>query len=159
LSERALVVLSGGQDSTTCLYWAIDKFSQQAVSSITFDYGQRHRLEIDCARRVADLAGIANTLLPIDTFRAPAGIDWLCISPKAGADVVQRSGNELKLVYPQSEPEAQPRNFVGLEFEHFLLQPLDDTSATENTRAAIDFCLQNPRWKLSLQTHKITGIA
>jgi organic radical activating enzyme len=87
------------------------------------------------------------------------GIDWLCISPKAGAEVVQRSGNELKLVYPQIEAEAQPQNFVNLEFEHFLLQPLDDASAKENTQAAIDYCLRNPRWKLSLQTHKIIGIA
>lgn len=93
------------------------------------------------------------------TIEAPAGIDWLCISPKAGADVVQKSGNELKLVYPQIEAEAQPQKFVNLEFEHFLLQPLDDASAKENTQAAIDYCLRNPRWKLSLQTHKIIGIA
>jgi len=93
------------------------------------------------------------------TIEAPAGIDWLCISPKAGAEVVQRRGDELKLVYPQIEAEAQPQNFDGLEFEHFLLQPLDDSRVKENTQAAIDYCLRNPRWKLSLQTHKIIGIA
>ena len=73
MSDRALVVLSGGQDSTTCLYWAIDKFGQDAVSTITFDYGQRHRIEIECASKVAELAGVANTLLPIDTFTALGG--------------------------------------------------------------------------------------
>lgn len=73
MSDRALVVLSGGQDSTTCLYWAIDKFGQDAVSSMTFDYGQRHRIEIECAGKIAELAGVSNTLLPIDTFTALGG--------------------------------------------------------------------------------------
>ena len=70
---QALVVLSGGQDSTTCLYWAIDRFGQSDVSSITFDYGQRHRIEIECARNVAAAAGVANECLPIDTFAALGG--------------------------------------------------------------------------------------
>ena len=73
MEERALVVLSGGQDSTTCLYWAIDRFGADAVSSITYDYGQRHRVELECARKVADFAGVPNTLLPIDTFTALGG--------------------------------------------------------------------------------------
>lgn len=71
--ETALVVLSGGQDSTTCLYWAMQRFGRDAVSSITFDYGQRHRIELDSARRIANAAGIANTCLPIDTFAALGG--------------------------------------------------------------------------------------
>ena len=71
--ERALVVLSGGQDSTTCLYWAIDRFGADAVDSVTFDYGQRHRVELECAKAVADFAGIGNTCLPIDTFAALGG--------------------------------------------------------------------------------------
>lgn len=71
--ERALVVLSGGQDSTTCLYWAIDRFGAANVESITFDYGQRHRIELDCAQRVAAHAGVPNTILPIDTFAALGG--------------------------------------------------------------------------------------
>lgn len=71
--DSALVVLSGGQDSTTCLYWAIDRFGVDAVSSLTFDYGQRHRIEIECAKRIADAAGIANDCLPIDTFAALGG--------------------------------------------------------------------------------------
>lgn len=72
-SEKALVVLSGGQDSTTCLYWAIDRFGRTNVSSITFDYGQKHRIELECAREVAAAAGVANVCLPIDTFAALGG--------------------------------------------------------------------------------------
>ena len=72
-TDKALVVLSGGQDSTTCLYWALDRFGQGNVSSITFDYGQRHRIELDCARDVAAAAGVSNVCLPIDTFAALGG--------------------------------------------------------------------------------------
>ena len=92
------------------------------------------------------------------TIEAPDGIDWLCVSPKANAEVVQRSGQELKLVYPQVEPEAQPERFAGLPFEHFFLQPLDGPGLANNTRAAIEYCLAHPHWKLSVQTHKVIGI-
>lgn len=92
------------------------------------------------------------------TISAPRGVDWLCVSPKANATLVQRTGSELKLVYPQSESEAQPEQFSDLDFEHFFLQPCDDENRESNTRAAIEYCLQNPQWKLSLQTHKIVGI-
>lgn len=71
--DKALVVLSGGQDSTTCLYWAINRFGGDLVSSVTFDYGQRHRIEIECARRIAAKAGVSNVCLPIDTFAALGG--------------------------------------------------------------------------------------
>lgn len=93
------------------------------------------------------------------TLPAPPGIDWICVSPKAGSEVVQRSGHELKLVYPQQEAEAQPERFADFAFEHFLLQPMDSDEREQNTRAAIDYCLRHPQWKLSLQTHKILGIA
>ncbi len=93
------------------------------------------------------------------TIEAPAGIDWLCVSPKANAPLRQRCGNELKLVFPQVEPEAQPDRFADLDFEHFFLQPCDDANRSANTAAAIDYCLAHPRWKLSLQTHKLIGIA
>ena len=93
------------------------------------------------------------------TLAAPAGIDWLCVSPKGSAPVVQQSGHELKLVYPQEETEAQPANFVNLQFEHFFLQPLDDSELQQNTRRAVDYCLAHPQWKLSVQTHKVLGIA
>jgi len=93
------------------------------------------------------------------TIAAPAGIDWLCVSPKGRAPLAQQSGDELKLVYPQTEDEAQPPRFEVLRFRYFYLQPLDDANAAANTRAAIDYCLRHPRWQLSLQTHKIIGIA
>ncbi len=93
------------------------------------------------------------------TVSAPDGIDWLCVSPKANAPVVQRSGSELKLVYPQIEDAAQPCEFTDLDFEYFFLQPCDGENLESNTRAALDYCLQHPQWRLSVQTHKILGIA
>lgn len=90
------------------------------------------------------------------TIAAPVGIDWLCISPKAGSHVVQRSGDELKLVYPQ--PTLLPDAVAAWDFRHYFVQPMDGPVQAENIRAAIDWCLQNPRWRLSLQTHKLTGI-
>jgi len=92
------------------------------------------------------------------TIKAPAGIDWICVSPKAGAGLLQSSGNELKLVYPQAEDTAQPERFTELDFDHFYLQPLDNAHKDKNTRAAIEYCVTNPRWRLSLQTHKLIGI-
>jgi 7-carboxy-7-deazaguanine synthase (Cx14CxxC type) len=92
------------------------------------------------------------------TLPAPVGIDWLCISPKGNAPVVQTSGNELKLVYPQEEAEAQPAKFVKMDFEQFFLQPLDNPERQTNTEHAIRYCLSHPQWRLSLQTHKIIGI-
>ena len=111
--------------------------------------------------RTADLvAALAESLAArtTGTLAAPAGIDWLCVSPKAAAPVVQKTGQELKLVYPQVEPEAQPDNFVDLEFEYFYLQPLDGPELERNTRLTVDYCLAHPRWRLSLQAHKIVGI-
>jgi 7-carboxy-7-deazaguanine synthase len=92
------------------------------------------------------------------TVLAPAGLDWICVSPKAGAPVVQRSGHELKLVFPQREPQAQPPCFEGLDFAHFLLQPLDDVHRLAHTQEAIDYCQAHPQWRLSVQTHKVLGI-
>ncbi|WP_291206736.1 7-carboxy-7-deazaguanine synthase [Hyphomonas sp.] len=92
------------------------------------------------------------------TLPAPAGIDWICVSPKASAPLVQTSGSELKLIYPQDEPEAQPDRFVSLDFQHFFLQPRDDGPGVSHVAATADYCLKNPRWRLSLQTHKLTGL-
>ena len=92
------------------------------------------------------------------TIRAPRGIDWLCVSPKAAAPLLQHSGDELKLVYPQSESAAQPEEFVDMQFRHFFLQPMDGKDTDRNTAAAIQYCLQHPKWRLSVQTHKIIGI-
>ena len=91
------------------------------------------------------------------TIAAPAGVDWICVSPKADAEVVQIRGQELKLVYPQEGVD--PARFEGLDFERFLLQPMDGPALAENTRAAIAYCLAHPRWRLSVQTHKYLGIA
>lgn len=90
------------------------------------------------------------------TVAAPAGVDWLCVSPKAGANFVQRNGDELKLVFPQAG--ADPANFELLSFRHFFLQPMDGPRRTENTCLAVRYCLDHPQWRLSLQTHKFLGI-
>ena len=92
------------------------------------------------------------------TIEAPAGIDWLCVSPKANAPLKQLSGDELKLVYPQQEAEAQPEKFGKLDFQHFLIQPLEDENLEANTARSVQYCLEHPRWRLSLQTHKTLGI-
>lgn len=90
------------------------------------------------------------TVAPVD------GIDWLCVSPKSGSTLAVSKGQELKLVYPQDGQS--PEEFTHLDFQHFLLQPMDGPNRAENTASAIEFCKMNPRWSLSLQTHKITGI-
>ena len=90
------------------------------------------------------------------TVAAPDGLDWVCVSPKAGAALVQRSGDELKLVYPQAE--AAPEKFEGLQFRNFFLQPMDGLSRAANTELALKYCMDHPQWRLSLQTHKILGI-
>ena len=91
------------------------------------------------------------------TLPAPAGVDWICVSPKADAPVVQTSGQELKLVYPQAGVD--PARFEDLDFERYALQPMDGPDLQANTRAAIAYCLAHPRWRLSVQTHKYLGIA
>jgi 7-carboxy-7-deazaguanine synthase len=88
----------------------------------------------------------------------PAGLDWICVSPKAGAPLRVTAGQELKLVYPQREAEAQPERFAALPFEHHYLQPMDGPDAARNVQLAIAYCLANPRWRLSVQSHKVVGI-
>lgn len=90
------------------------------------------------------------------TIAAPAGLDWICVSPKAGAELKQRRGDEIKLIYPQ--PGAEPDAFEGLPFKHFFLQPMDGADREANTKAALRYCLAHPKWRLSLQTHKLLGI-
>ena len=90
------------------------------------------------------------------TIAPPPGIDWLCLSPKAFADTIVTTGQELKLVYPQAGGE--PERYRGLEFAHFFLQPMDGPDREANTRRAVEYCLAHPEWRLSLQTHKILGI-
>jgi len=90
------------------------------------------------------------------TLTAPEGLDWICVSPKAGAPFVQKSGDELKLVYPQSGSD--PVDFELLPFRHFFLQPMDGPDRAANTELALRYCLAHPQWRLSLQTHKFLGI-
>ena len=90
------------------------------------------------------------------TQRVPPGVDWVCVSPKAGAALVVAHGDELKLVYPQVG--AQPERFERLDFSHFFLQPMDGAERTRNTELAVAYCRAHPRWRLSLQTHKLIGI-
>jgi 7-carboxy-7-deazaguanine synthase (Cx14CxxC type) len=90
------------------------------------------------------------------TIEAPPGIDWVCVSPKAGARLLQTKGDELKLVFPQLD--AQPPAFEALTFSHFFLQPMDGPDREANTQLALRYCLEHPRWRLSLQTHKLLGI-
>lgn len=91
------------------------------------------------------------------TITPPAGIDWLCVSPKAGAALAVQKGDELKLVFPQEG--AEPELFAPLSFRHFLLQPMDGPDLAANMQAAVAYCLAHPQWRLSLQTHKILGIS
>jgi 7-carboxy-7-deazaguanine synthase (Cx14CxxC type) len=90
------------------------------------------------------------------TLAVPPGVDWICVSPKADAQLVVERGNELKLVFPQEG--AEPERFEGLAFNHFLLQPMDGPDRARNTALAVAYCKSRPRWRLSLQTHKLIGI-
>ncbi len=98
-----------------------------------------------------DVAIETNGTLPV-----PPGVDWICVSPKANAPWLQRSGNELKLIFPQ--PELDPQHLEPLQFDYFFLQPMDGPLVERNTRLALEYCLAHPRWRLSLQTHKLLGI-
>lgn len=128
-AAQRLAVLTGGEP---CL---------QADAALT---GALHR-------RGFEVALETNGTLP-----PPPGVDWICVSPKAGAELAVVAGDELKLVYPQAG--AEPERFGGLGFDHFLLQPMDGPALAENTAAAVRYCLAHPQWRLTLQTHKQLGI-
>lgn len=101
-------------------------------------------------------AGFAVAVETNGTLPVPPGLDWICVSPKAGADFVQRAGDELKLVYPQEG--AEPERYEDLPFRHLFLQPMDGPDREHNTALAVRYCLDHPRWRLSLQTHKVVGL-
>jgi 7-carboxy-7-deazaguanine synthase len=90
------------------------------------------------------------------TIAVPPGIDWVCVSPKANARTIVTTGSELKLIYPQEN--SNPKTYASWQFQHFFLQPMDNPQQAENTEAAIAYCLAHPQWRLSLQTHKLTGL-
>jgi 7-carboxy-7-deazaguanine synthase len=113
-------------------------------------------LQIDKA--LIDALHKQNFIVAIETngtIAVPEGIDWVCVSPKSGAKLVVTCGDELKVVYPQA---TDPRTYEQLSFEHFFIQPMDGAQAKEALAASIRFCAENPRWRLSLQTHKLIGI-
>jgi 7-carboxy-7-deazaguanine synthase (Cx14CxxC type) len=113
-------------------------------------------LQIDAA--LIDALHRQNFTIAIETngtIAVPHGIDWVCVSPKANAPLVVTKGNELKVVYPQ---QTSPSVYAGLDFEHFFIQPMDGPDAKESLRAAIQYCADHPKWRLSLQTHKLIGI-
>ena len=128
-SERRLVVITGGEPLLQLDAALIDALHSRGL----------------------EIAVETNGTLP-----APARIDWICVSPKGTAEVVQRRGNELKLVWPQAG--IAPAEIATWSFDHFLVQPMDSAEAAAAQQAAIDFVMANPRWKLSLQTHKLLGL-
>jgi 7-carboxy-7-deazaguanine synthase (Cx14CxxC type) len=132
--------------------WGDDGFNRFVVLT-----GGEPLLQVDAA--LVDSLKDAGFEIGVETngtIAAPAGLDWICVSPKAGAQLAQRSGNELKLVYPQRD--LPPDEFASFNFDEFWLQPMDGPARLANTEAAVAYCLANPRWRLSLQTHKMIGI-
>jgi 7-carboxy-7-deazaguanine synthase len=128
-----------------------------ATGRYTVLTGGEPLLQVDAALIAALHArGFAVGIETNGTLPPPDGVDWICVSPKAGAELVLRRGHELKLVYPQDG--ARPEDFEELAFERFSLQPMDGPDVAANTAEAIAYCLRHPQWRLSLQTHKITGI-
>jgi len=114
-------------------------------------------LQIDAELVAAlHLAGFEIAIETNGTLLPPPEIDWICVSPKADSECVLKSGNELKLIYPQAG--AEPETFQDFDFQHLYLQPMDGPDRERNTKLAIEYCMANPRWKLSLQTHKLLGI-
>ena len=116
----------------------------------------RHPERFDLVARALKERGFTVAVETNGTQVPPPGLDWICVSPKAGAPLVLTNGDELKLVFPQEG--AEPERFAALDFRHFFLQPMDGPRVDANTRAALEYCLAHPQWRLSLQTHKITGI-
>ncbi|HAH08794.1 MAG TPA: 7-carboxy-7-deazaguanine synthase [Alphaproteobacteria bacterium] len=129
---------------------------QGGVRYVVFTGGEP-LLQLDEALIIAvHAAGFEIAVETNGTLKAPDGIDWICVSPKAGSTLVQKSGHELKLVYPQAG--AAPAQFETLAFHHFLLQPMWGPKTAENMAAAAAYCMAHPQWRLSVQTHKWIGI-
>lgn len=150
--------LGGRYDSAEALAEAIAaQWAEAAGSRYTVLTGGEPLLQVDAPLVQALRArGFEIGVETNGTIDPPEGMDWICVSPKAGTELVVRRGNELKLVYPQAD--AAPEAFVDLAFERFSLQPMDGPDVVENTARAIEYCLRHPQWRLSLQTHKTLGI-
>lgn len=150
--------LGGRYDSAEALAEAIAaQWAEAAGNRYTVLTGGEPLLQVDVPLvQALHARGFEIGVETNGTIDPPEGMDWICVSPKAGAELVVRRGNELKLVYPQAD--AAPEAFVDLAFERFSLQPMDGPDVVENTARAIEYCLRHPQWRLSLQTHKTLGI-
>jgi 7-carboxy-7-deazaguanine synthase len=134
-----------------------DAWPSGAAHRLVVCTGGEPLLQLDDAAIAAlHHAGFAIAVETNGSLAAPAGIDWTCVSPKGTVPLAITRGDELKLVFPQ--PEAPPARFSQLDFDHFFLQPMDGPSVEANTRAAVDYCLAHPQWRLSIQSHKVIGI-
>ncbi|MGP8251542.1 MAG: 7-carboxy-7-deazaguanine synthase [Terracidiphilus sp.] len=137
--------------------WGTQRFSMEQGKPFVVCTGGEPLLQLDATLIEAlHVRGFEIAVETNGTVAALAGLDWICVSPKAGAPLVQTTGDELKLVYPQ--PGAEPERFEVLNFRHFFLQPMDGPAREANTRHALEYCLAHPRWRISLQTHKLLGI-
>lgn len=150
--------LGGRYDSAEALAEAIAaQWAEAAGNRYTVLTGGEPLLQVDVPLvQALHARGFEIGVETNGTIDPPEGMDWICVSPKAGAELVVRRGNELKLVYPQAD--AAPEAFVDLAFERFSLQPMDGPDVVEDTARAIEYCLRHPQWRLSLQTHKTLGI-
>ena len=151
--------LGGGRfaDAQALADAAVDMWSGDEERRFVVLTGGEPMLQVDDA--LIDALHAAGFFIAIEsngTIAAHPGLDWICISPKAGSTTVQRAGHELKLVWPQ--PGSDVAAMEGWDFEHFLIQPLDDAHAAANREAAMELVMERPRWRLSLQTHKLLGL-
>lgn len=134
--------------------------SDQPVNRLVVLTGGEPLLQVDDALiKALQAQGFRVAVETNGTIAAPAGIDWVCVSPKAGSTLVQLTGQELKLVFPQPGLMPDDLPWGKLAFEHYCLQPMDGVLRKQNTKAAIAYCQANPKWRLSIQTHKVLGIA
>ena len=144
-------------DSADALAWKIQHEWDADGPAFVVCTGGEPLLQVDSALlKVLHDRGCFIAVETNGTIRAPKGLDWICVSPKAGVELQQQSGNELKLVFPQEGLD--PRQVDHLDFEHFFLQPMDGPNRLKNTELAVRYCMEHPRWRLSVQTHKWLGI-
>ena len=137
--------------------WPHELYDNKCVHPYVVFTGGEPLLQLD--RELIDKIHSAGFEIGVETngtIAAPEGIDWLCVSPKRLDDLKQRSGQELKLLYPRSD--LPPEQFESLEFEHFFLQAVDEENGEQNQAAVVNYCLEHPQWRVSLQTHKLLGL-
>ena len=148
---------NGGRYEAQALAAKVEQLWGDAPRRLVVVTGGEPMLQLDAALIDAlHAAGFEIAVETNGTLAAPAGLDWICVSPKAGTTIVQRAGDELKLVWPQ--PGIDPEALAGWDFRHFLIQPMDCAEAEAARTAAIDFVMRHPRWRLSLQTHKFLDL-